>query len=318
MRVDITTEQVPERERFDFWKATIFSTLAVSVEPLPDAAGPFQAHFFARGSGPMVNCRFDGDKSRPSRQGSEIAHRQWNGYWIYRESSAGAWFRINGQEFVSNTGDLIIADANSPVESLATSRFNHEIWVVPKALLDPHMPTLGRPLLTKLSGRSGIDALAAEYLAALTRNWDAISEMAMGPVAETLCRLIGVACGTAADAQPDAVRAGRLVEAKRNIERHLADPALSPASVAAAMGIAVRTLHEVFEPTGSSFARYVLRRRLEECRSALLGNPARPVTDIAFAWGFGSLASFYRAFQAAFGMSPGDLRAAAAHGAGDT
>ena len=39
----------------------------------------------------------------------------------------------------------------------------------------------------------------------------------------------------------------------------------------------------LFEPTGASFARTVVRRRLEECRAALLGNPARPVIDIAFA-----------------------------------
>jgi len=102
----------------------------------------------------------------------------------------------------------------------------------------------------------------------------------------------------------------RLAEARRHIERHLADPDPSPASVAAALGIAVRTLHASFEPTGTSFARHVLHRRLEECRAALLGSPGRAVTDIAFAWGFSSLSGFYRGFQAAFGMSPGDLRAA--------
>jgi AraC-like DNA-binding protein len=113
----------------------------------------------------------------------------------------------------------------------------------------------------------------------------------------------------AAVAQPDAVRAGRLVAAKRHIECHLAEPDLSPATVAAAPHISVRTLHLLFEPTGTSFAHHVLRRRLEECRAALLAGPARAVTDIAFAWGFNNLSSFYRAFQAAFGMSPGDLRA---------
>jgi AraC-like DNA-binding protein len=131
----------------------------------------------------------------------------------------------------------------------------------------------------------------------------------MGSVADTLARLIGIACGAVAAEQSDAVRAGRLVEAKRYIDRHLADPDLLPASVAASLGISVRTLHALFEPTGTSFARYVLRRRLEECRTALLGNPRRAVTDIAFAWGFSSLSGFYRAFHAAFGMSPGDLRA---------
>jgi AraC-like DNA-binding protein len=39
-------------------------------------------------------------------------------------------------------------------------------------------------------------------------------------------------------------------------------------------------------------------------------NPAgeRSVTDIAFAWGFNSLVTFYRAFQQAFGAAPGELR----------
>ena len=55
----------------------------------------------------------------------------------------------------------------------------------------------------------------------------------------------------------------------------------------------------------------MLHRRLQECRAALLTSPTRTAIDIAFAWGF-SLSTFYRAFQAAFGLSPGDLRAASA------
>ena len=74
--------------------------------------------------------------------------------------------------------------------------------------------------------------------------------------------------------------------------------------------MSARQLHLVFEPSGTTFSRHVQRRRLEECRAALIANPARSVTDVAFAWGFTSLSSFYRAFQAAFGMAPRDLREA--------
>jgi transcriptional regulator GlxA family with amidase domain len=49
----------------------------------------------------------------------------------------------------------------------------------------------------------------------------------------------------------------------------------------------------------------VRRRRLEQCRAALLADPTRPVIDVAFAWGFGSMPSFY---QGAFGLSPGEAR----------
>jgi len=133
-----------------------------------------------------------------------------------------------------------------------------------------------------------------------------------GCVADTLGRLIGIACGAAVAEQAVAVGAARLIEARRHIDQHLADPDLSPASVAAALRISVRALHLLFEPCSTSFARTVLRRRLEQCRSALLNDLDRPVTDIAFAWGFSSLSGFYRAFRAEFGMPPGDLRAAQA------
>ena len=309
MRLELATDDVPERQRFEAWNDAIFSTLAISAQPMPDTKGPFHARFSARSSGPLLNCRFGGDGFHARRQSREIAHRRWNGYRVYREASAGVWFCIGGQELVTATGDLLIADADAQFEALPVDRYADESWLVPKELLDPHLPALGRPGLIRLSGRGGVEALVASSLGALTRNWDSIPDAAMGPLADTLARLIGIACGSAAGEQPDAVRAGRLAQAKRHIDRHLADPDLSPATVAAALGLSVRTLHLLFEPTGISFARHVQHRRLQECRAALLTNPARPVTDIAFAWGFNNLSSFYRAFQAAFAMSPGDLRA---------
>ncbi len=315
MRHHITTHDVPVRERFDLWNAAIFGTLAISVQPFSAADAPFRAEFSTRTRGPLLNLEFDADGFGARRQRSEIAHRHWDSYWIYRELGPGAWFNIAGQELTSTTGDLVIADADAPFETRA-EHYAPELWLLPKALLEPHLPALGRPLVTRLSRLDGVNALAESYLGALTRSWDGISDAAMGPVADTLGRLIGIACGAAAEGQSDAVRAGRLAEVKRYIGRRLADPELSPASAAAALRISVRTLHLLFEPTGTTFARYVARQRLEECRAALLGNPARAVTDVAFAWGFSSLSGFYRAFQGAFGMSPCDLRAASQSGDG--
>jgi len=309
MRVQIKTDDVPERDRLDMWEATLHRDLGMQTGPLPDMAKPFQAHMTGRFSGPLFNVRVSADAHRVMRLPRDIARRHWDSYWIYCEASAGAWFKVGSREFVTRTGDLFIFDADEPFETQPTDRFTHEGLAVPKVLLDPHLPALGWPRLTRLSGRSGVDSLAAGYIDTLTRNWDGLSEPVMHLATDTLARLIGIACGAAAAEQSDAVRAGRLVEAKQYIDRHLADPELSPATVAASLRIAVRTLHAMFEPTGISFTRYVARRRLDECRTALLGSPTRAVTDIAFAWGFGTLSNFYRAFQATFGMSPGDLRA---------
>ena len=140
------------------------------------------------------------------------------------------------------------------------------------------------------------------------RQWDQLDDAAMEAAAGILCRLLGVALGVRPDAAPEAVAAGRLAAAKRHVEARLADPRLNAASAAAALRVSERTLESVFAQAGLSFAAYVRRRRLEQCREALLVHPARSIADVAFAWGFNSLSSFYRAFVAEFGMSPGDLR----------
>jgi AraC-like DNA-binding protein len=310
MQLQFSTETLPDRDRFDSWHQTISTAIGVSGQPARDAAEPFRADLTMQSVGRLANFKVAADSHRVVRKSHGIARKQWDSYFIYREAGAGAWFNQAGREIVSHTGDLVIYDGDIAFETLPIERFELELWIMPKTVLDRHLPAIGRPLAVVLSGRNGADALAAGYLETMTRNREFISETIMEPVTDTLARLIGIACGMAAEAQPEAVRAGRLTEAKRYIDWHLTDPDLSPAKVAAALGISVRALHLLFEPAGGSFARTVLRRRLDECRAALLANHARPVTDIAFAWGFGSLSGFYRAFQAAFGLTPGDLRAA--------
>jgi AraC-like DNA-binding protein len=94
---------------------------------------------------------------------------------------------------------------------------------------------------------------------------------------------------------------------------------LTPANTAAALGISRRHLHLLFEPTGTSFAQYVTQQRLLQCRAALASSTGarRSMADIAFGWGFNSLATFYRGFEREFGLPPAALRASATAGQAD-
>jgi AraC-like DNA-binding protein len=132
-------------------------------------------------------------------------------------------------------------------------------------------------------------------------------------VLQNLCGLVALACGVSEEGRwsgRQSLRAVRLEAAKRYVEQHLAEPGLTPVSTAAALGISVRHLHLLFEPTGTSFAQYVVRRRLLQCRAGLASpiGASRSVADIAFGWGFNSLATFYRAFGREFGLPPTVLR----------
>ena len=79
--------------------------------------------------------------------------------------------------------------------------------------------------------------------------------------------------------------------------------------VAGLLGISVRHLHILFEASDSSFARTRTAERIAESRRLLMQPPEQTIAEIALACGFSNLATFYRAFQAAHGMSPGDFRA---------
>ena len=108
-----------------------------------------------------------------------------------------------------------------------------------------------------------------------------------------------------------ALRTGRLSLARRLIARHLKDPDLAPTQVADKLGVSVRHLHMLFETADRSFSQTVTEERLKQSRRLMREAPERLIADIASACGFESLATYYRVFNAAYGMAPGDFRAQA-------
>ena len=211
-----------------------------------------------------------------------------------RQVGGSSWIRRGGREFVTRRGDLIIADPTVPFEIQALRSYDHEMWSFPRALIDPHLAATQRPRSLHLSSRSGVNTLVLSYLNALGGQLDSLEDDEADTVADNFCRLLAVACGNALGEQRAAIAAVRLEEVKRYIGLHLADPTLTPEKAAAALKLSVRQLHRLFEPAGTSFAQYLLRRRLEECRSALTSpnGAGRSVTDIALGWGFNSLSTF--------------------------
>jgi AraC-like DNA-binding protein len=310
-RASTCSDQPGGAERFDQLR-TELAQIGVSADPLPDYEGPFLGDIARRGQPSITHMTFNVQDSVVQRLGPQIRQVEWNQYLVYREFSPGAWFDYSGREFTTAPGDLVISDADTPFRTRATgAQYNHHAWLLPRHVLEPHLPRLPRPMVIHIPASSGVAALVVAYLDALSAQIDRLGEVEAGLVADNLGRLIAVACGGVAGDHREVVREARLDQARQYIDRRLASPDLDPESVAAALGVSVRQAHLIFEPSGESLSQYIRRRRLEECRAALQSPLAarRSVADIAFAWGFASLPTFYRAFSQAFGVAPGDIRA---------
>ena len=110
---------------------------------------------------------------------------------------------------------------------------------------------------------------------------------------------------TSKHARSEALRASRLDSIRTYVDAQLADPELSAQATARAVGMSVRSLHLVLARSGETFGQLVQRRRVAACHALLLRpDNSATIGDIAFACGFNSLSSFYRAFRRVFGACP--------------
>lgn len=103
------------------------------------------------------------------------------------------------------------------------------------------------------------------------------------------------------DLTPDLQRAARYIDA------HL-DDSLTIGDVAAAAGVAGRTLHKHFhDEHGTSPMRYVRECRFTQVRRALLqAGPQESVTTIAVNWGFCHLGRFSVEYRKRYGETPSE------------
>ena len=313
--ITITTlavDHVGEADRFAYWcEQWCRRTAGVTGELAPGDRHSFYARATVWSSPWVLRARSKTGPFRMSRGLLEISQRSLE-HWIclYQEVSDGAAFQHAGNEYTTRPGDLLLTDPTIPISGRPRSAHDYRRWMLPRAWIEPHLSSGRRPLSVQFAGSHGINGLVQAYLRALNDALDGCDSAELPGIIDNFCRLLALACGGGAGEQRTAIRAAKLRQVTDYIALHLSEPDLTPASVAAAMKISVRQLHLLFEPTGTSFAEHVLGRRLEECR-AMLENPsarARTVTDIAYAWGFNSLAPFYRAFGQRFGVSPGMVR----------
>jgi AraC-like DNA-binding protein len=259
---------------------------------------------------------------RTSEHGA-IADAPDNSLCIYQQLGSGSRFSGN-PGFCIHHGMFATSYSDLPYETspLAADGFHLSILRVPAADLRQSQAGLvkaglGDLVPKPLCENGALVPLLASCFRDLKETDDACDPEHARSLVQTLAQLALIERGLIRPGSRvalHALRVGRLSLARRLIARNISRTTLSPALVAELLGISVRHLHILFESTNESFAQTVTTERLAESRRLLTLPREQSISEIALACGFNSLATFYRAFQAAHGMSPGSFRAA--HGEG--
>ena len=204
---------------------------------------------------------------------------------------------IGSNTFLVEAGMGLLWDSTEPIRFRLASPIRKLTVFLRQSRLLAAAPNALERLGQPLDWRHGVGALAGAHIRALADEATHIDAERGPAAAEMLLNLIAADLDQPAFEQLSSPQARLLQRIDAHINAHLEDEDLGPQSIAAELGISVRSLHLIFSRRGTTVSRRILERRLERCRSDLVMNPGMSITEIAFRWGFNDMAHFSRAFR---------------------
>jgi AraC-like DNA-binding protein len=312
MPAQFTTDAAPRHRRLALWQ-DIVCDVYVQLDCKSDLGGEFHGSITRAQLGSATCSEVSSCEQRVFRTPSRIARTHEDFILIALGKRGTGAVLQDGREIVIHPGEFAIYDTTRPYELRFNNDFTQRIFQVPREML--HRRIGGTQALTAVvfSSERPLEKLAYDFISTVSEAADQIDQDAAFRLSGQALDLVAIAMGARLNMNmlPSTThRSAMLYRIKAHIQAHLADPDLSLAGTAAALGISPRYINNLLADERISFQRHVLTERLERCRNDL-SSPAlahRQVGEIAFAWGFNDLSHFGRAFREQYGVSPRDWR----------
>lgn len=312
--IRFSTDDLDPKDRFDQWREVRGKSLfGVTIELPPERRLQFQGSFRAYKVGAAVASEMRASSYEVSRTPADIARVSGNSLCLALQVR-GAGALDAGRDRVTKVGDGDMTISHSDLAYAAMpdgdSGFHYRMLKIP---VDDVL-LLGRTVEDLHADKPEASAKAFRPFRALFQALTNDSHTFADPESDVahVARLALAMRGRLPLNMPEvrhAMRAGLRQAAIGSMNEQMHQPNLSPASIAGQLGISVRTLHLLFEDAEQTFGRTLSLMRTKMAHRLLVEVPGLPVIQVAHACGFDSLATFYRVFNAVYGMAPGDVRA---------
>ncbi|MCZ4122796.1 helix-turn-helix domain-containing protein [Streptomyces sp. H39-S7] len=318
----LSTEVVPARERFEWWMHRMRQDVMPTVMT-SDHADCFRgrADVSDLSASTVVALTFSPLSAR--RGPALIRHHDPEDYHLFVVHGSPIRLEQSGNVTCLSAGDMALFDTSHP---LAADFLDHgrqqrlTLMRMPRASLPLPGGTADRLLGNPLRTRTPTGALLGQFLSGFRENSAAAGSAERHRLGRIGFDLAVTFLASHIDAQHTLPVETREHELRARIdafiEHNLGDQDLRPATIATHHRISVRTLHQLFQGQPETVSAMIRRRRLERCKADLLNLRLghHTIGDISTRWGFRHPADFSRAFRAAYGVPPRDLRHQECHG----
>ncbi len=309
-----STDGIHPRNAFRQWREMVCERL-IPIDQQPLHEIPFQGRLDVTSIGPVPISRMAHTAMRTEATPDAIRrHGQPDRLYASMKLSGHDTLQQGDREAVTRTGDFVVIDARpavceantgiSLVVDLPRERF--------EAMLGPSRLFCALPVGADLAST----ILASTFIQELVRVGDQLTPEAAARMASIgIDLIIASLAERMAQEVPGSIHGNVTVQrAKAYVEANLSDPNLDPPQLAAAMGVSLRRLQELFHERGRHISDYIWERRLEAA-ARRLADPAcahLSIGMLAYGCGFASQAHFARRFKARHGLAPREYRIASA------
>ncbi|MFE9445147.1 helix-turn-helix domain-containing protein [Streptomyces sp. NPDC006602] len=306
---------MPTHQRQEFWRAALSRTFTSVDIAVPDevCSGSLRTSPLGR----LQIATVEGGPLCVRRTPRLIARGEDQRLIVKLLVRGVASVEQDAREVHLRPGAIAICDMARPLRMAFPQPFQTKSLVLPRRLLGLGESDLRRLTATPIRPDTTVGSLLSPFLTQLVDTAatypSATGEVLARHVVDLLAVLVGERLHQEVGDTPSTTQV-LLPRIQVFIDRHLADPDLTPDAIARAHQISVRYLHKLFQTEDVTVSRWIQRRRLQECRRELARREAagRTIAAVARQWGFTSAAHFSRVFRDAYGLSPAEWRDSAA------
>jgi len=236
------------------------------------------------------------------------------GYKVTLQLAGRSEIRQSNRTALLMPGEWSIYDTTRPYEVDVDDGAHFLVMQVPGKQTEAWQPYMQNAVARNFSGQHGCGRMAMDLLRVALGEHAHLSDSAARDAANAVLQMMGLDISERAGGQAEQDQAGLKQAQLRRVQQHilenLHDPALSPASAAAAFRMSRRYLYNLFALAATTPADFILSARLERSREALCDatQSVRQIGDIAYRFGFSDAARFSHAFRKRYGASPSEYR----------
>lgn len=301
-------------EQFAYYREAICQAF-MNLTPEPPATPGFLARVETVGLGNGAVNRVSFPEHVVRRSAADIASSSRRCYYLNLKLAGRCRIQQAGREISLSPGQVGIFDSGQRFALLHDRGPALQVasfWV-PAEALDERLSSAPDVAPARVSDDPFVGHLIAETAQVLNSSAFRASDADNARLFGVLLDLVALSLSRssrAGVAESVGLADATWLALRRAVDGRLREPGLGVAAIAAAIGISERYVHKLFERAGTTFASYLMDRRLDGAARDLK-DPAiagRAIGDIAFDWGFSDLSHFTRRFRHRFGCTPRDWR----------